>query len=67
MYIAPSNSKGTRNMVAPALILALVARFREQREAYQGDGYNETQLRREFLDPFFKKNIFRACILPNLY
>jgi hypothetical protein len=40
-------------MSAPPIILALVARFAEQLDAYKAGHYNETQLRREFLDPFF--------------
>ncbi|MGD0536282.1 MAG: N-6 DNA methylase [Verrucomicrobiota bacterium] len=40
-------------MSAPQTILALVARFGEQLDAYKSGHYNETQLRREFLDPFF--------------
>jgi len=39
---------------APEAILDLVERFDRNREAYESDGYNETQLRREFVDPFFK-------------
>jgi hypothetical protein len=39
---------------APREILDLVARFEQQLEAYKSGQYNETQLRREFLDPFFK-------------
>jgi len=38
----------------PAEILALIARFEQQLDSYQSGHYNETQLRREFLDPFFK-------------
>lgn len=38
----------------PAEILRLVERFAEHRDDYLGGRYNETQLRREFLDPFFK-------------
>ena len=41
-------------MPAPREILDLVARFEQQFEAYQSGQYNETQVRREFLDPFFK-------------
>src|SRR2546427_9566388 len=41
-------------MSVPNAILELVARFEEQLEAYKSGAYNETQLRREFLDPFFK-------------
>src|SRR5712671_3156113 len=38
----------------PAQILELIARFERNRESYKAPHYNETQLRREFLDPFFK-------------
>jgi type I restriction-modification system DNA methylase subunit len=31
----------------------LVRRFEEQEAAYRASGYNETQVRREFIDPFF--------------
>ena len=41
-------------MPAPDIIKQLVARFEEHREAYRSGKYNETQLRREFLDPFFE-------------
>jgi len=41
-------------MTAPKEVKRLVERFRENREAYLSREYNETQLRREFLDPFFK-------------
>ena len=41
-------------MPAPREILDLVARFEQQLDAYKSGQYNETQLRREFLDPFFK-------------
>src|SRR5579864_881191 len=37
----------------PRLILDLVDRFERNREAYKSGAYNETQVRREFLDPFF--------------
>lgn len=40
-------------MPAPKVILDLVARFRDNEEAYRRD-YGETETRREFLDPFFK-------------
>ncbi len=39
---------------APPLIATLIDRFEQTRESYKGQGYNETQLRREFLDPFFE-------------
>ncbi len=41
-------------MPAPAEITQLVERFERNREAYTSGQYNETQLRREFLDPFFE-------------
>ena len=41
-------------MPAPELIKDLVKRFDEHRDAYRSGKYNETQLRREFLDPFFE-------------
>lgn len=40
-------------MTAPKEVLDLVERFERGRDAYRSPGYNETQLRREFLDPFF--------------
>jgi hypothetical protein len=41
-------------MSAPPEIASLVERFDQQLEAYQSGRYNETQLRREFIDPMFK-------------
>ena len=41
-------------MPAPTAIRELVERFAANRDAYHAGSYNETQLRREFLDPFFK-------------
>ncbi len=38
---------------APKEVLGLVERFDRNREAYRSQQYNEMQLRREFLDPFF--------------
>jgi predicted type IV restriction endonuclease len=34
-------------------VRSLVRRFEEQEAAYRASGYNETQTRREFIDPFF--------------
>jgi predicted type IV restriction endonuclease len=42
-------------MPAPQAVLDLVERFERNREAYKSPSYNETQLRREFLDPFFEE------------
>lgn len=41
-------------MPAPAVIRQLVERFEANLDTYRGGGYNETLLRRDFLDPFFK-------------
>jgi len=38
----------------PAAITTLVQSFGFHREAYLRGQYNETQLRREFIDPFFR-------------
>lgn len=35
-------------------IVNLIERFEQNKDAYKSSQYNETQLRREFLDPFFK-------------
>ncbi len=40
-------------MPAPAVILQLVERFEANRDSYRSGGYNETQTRREFIDPLF--------------
>jgi len=39
---------------APSRILELVEQFRRNRDEYRKHGLNETQLRREYLDPFFE-------------
>jgi type I restriction-modification system DNA methylase subunit len=41
-------------MPAPDSIRHLVNRFEQNRDSYRSGKYNETQLRREFLDPFFE-------------
>ena len=41
-------------MPAPQEVRDFVARFSENLPAYTAGRYNETQLRREFIDPFFK-------------
>jgi hypothetical protein len=38
----------------PPQVLELIQRFERNRDACRSPHYNETQLRREFLDPFFK-------------
>jgi hypothetical protein len=41
-------------MSAPQAILELVERFERHHEAYRSSRYNETQVRREFIDPLFE-------------
>jgi len=41
-------------LTAPQAIMDLVERFDRNVESYRSGHYNETQLRREFIDPFFK-------------
>jgi predicted type IV restriction endonuclease len=41
-------------MTPPNSVLELVERFEHNREAYRSGHYNETQVRREFIDPFFE-------------
>ena len=45
------NSDATRKVLAPAAVIELVNRFREGASSYRSIAYNETQLRREFIDP----------------
>lgn len=41
-------------MPAPQIVIELVERFQRNIEAYKSGQYNETQVRREFIDPFFE-------------
>lgn len=41
-------------MPAPQTVIDLVTRFESQLAAYKSGRYNETELRRDFLDPFFE-------------
>jgi len=41
-------------MPTPQGVSELVKRFERNRESYRSSEYNETQARREFIDPFFK-------------
>lgn len=41
-------------MPAPEPIPGLVDRFETHLEAYRSGRYNETQIRRDFLDPFYE-------------
>jgi predicted type IV restriction endonuclease len=41
-------------MSAPQIIIDLIERFERNLDAYKSGSYNETQARREFIDPFFE-------------
>lgn len=41
-------------MTVPEIISKLIKRFDEQKDVYLSGSYNETQVRRDFIDPFFK-------------
>ena len=47
-------SGGREKLAAPEAIAELVERFDRNVGSYRSGQYNETQLRREFIDPFFK-------------
>jgi predicted type IV restriction endonuclease len=41
-------------MPVPALVTELIQRFERNHDAYRSGQYNETQVRRAFIDPMFK-------------
>jgi type I restriction-modification system DNA methylase subunit len=45
---------GREKLTAPKEIIELVERFENNLEEYRSGRYNETELRRDFVDPFFK-------------
>lgn len=47
-------------MAVPQEILRLIERYDAQRQAYQSGQYKETQIRVEFIDPFFKAENMKA-------
>gem|GEM_PF-2594640 len=49
-----NGSRPRTAMPAPKDITRLVEQFERNADAYRSPGYNETQVRREFIDPFFK-------------
>jgi hypothetical protein len=48
-----NDPKTSKPIPCPPEVLALVEKFDQHLEAYKSGQYNETQLRREFLDPLF--------------
>ena len=53
------DSSRTKATPCPQTILDLIERFERHRETDQRETYNETPVRREFIDPFFKSQVFR--------
>ncbi|MCG3126007.1 MAG: hypothetical protein CHACPFDD_00835 [Phycisphaerae bacterium] len=49
----PSTTSGAASRACPGVVRELVERFERNREAYKSSAYNETQVRREFIDPLF--------------
>ena len=41
-------------MAAPREVIDLIERFERNHDVYRSHNYNETETRREFIDPFFK-------------
>jgi len=54
MFVEKKLHKQLRNMSAPKEISELVAKFRDNISEYKSQHYNETEVRREFIDPFFE-------------
>jgi hypothetical protein len=50
----PPNHSFGGTMPAPDAILQLIQRFDEQTTSYHAAKYNETETRRELIDPFFR-------------
>jgi len=50
----PDLTKGTVSVDCPPEVLNLVERFERELESYRSGKYNETQVRREFIDPMLK-------------
>src|SRR5450759_637148 len=50
----PPNSHKGRSMPAPQIVLTLIENFERNLDAYRNGKYNETQVRRDFIDPLFK-------------
>ena len=47
-------SGSVKSLECPRAVLDLIERFELHRDTYKKPGYNETQVRREFIDPLFK-------------
>ena len=53
-YGSDANYSGVDMSQGLAQITGLVARFEQNTDLYKAQPYNETQVRREFIDPFFE-------------
>jgi len=53
-YVTVNEIWRKKDLAAPQQIVDLVERFDRNIDSYRSGQYNETQLRREFIDPFFK-------------
>jgi len=51
----------------PSKVAELVETFDQHIEAYRSQQYNETQLRREFIDPFFEELGLRIFVRKYLH
>ncbi len=49
-----TNAGQDLSQALPEKVIELIERFQRNHDAYRQSVYNETQLRREFIDPFFK-------------
>ena len=60
-----SNDCVTRgeDLAAPKEIVDLVEQFENILASYKSGYYNETQVRREFVDPFFKAKVFEISTI----
>jgi hypothetical protein len=52
--LAVESVDGQIAMPAPHAVLTLVENFERNLDAYRNGQYNETQVRRDFIDPMFK-------------
>ena len=48
------NDTAANGRSIPQEVLKLIERFEQNRDSYRSNEYNETETRREFIDPFFK-------------
>ncbi|MDO8263929.1 MAG: N-6 DNA methylase [Gallionella sp.] len=54
LQVNPPNPHKGPTMPAPQTVLTLIENFERNLDAYRSGKYNETQVRRDFIDPLFK-------------